>query len=302
MSYLVSLRQGAGGPKFVAIPLGVLPTRLCGAILLLPTAQNALNPALKCAFEGMERDSAKLPNDRDRSQVLGVKIAALAAGTACRRRLLFETLPSPSAAVDPSGDFDVEAILAPVITPVGFENDVYRLIYLVQGDEEGDEAGSATAFQNDLFILEASQPDQTVTSASTQRVQPAPAAESALSKELRLLGAATPGTAEARMHIVNILPHLATVASDYVKRPEPGVAPTAGLQIQVGSGGGVSMVVSGPAKPERLRNAAVLRPRAGTPIADKAVRVLVFDVMTDVWTDVGFALRQSRNAGTVLDG
>lgn len=42
------------------------------------------------------------------------------------------------------------------------------------------------------------------------------------------------------------------------------------------------MVVSSPAKTVRLRNAALLRPGACAPIADKAVRIIVLDVMTDV--------------------
>lgn len=205
--------------------------------------------------------------------------------------------------LDSNGDYVVEAALQPQdASTLRFETDVLRLVYLVQGDEEGAIGGSPTAFENDLFTLERKMPDQTVTSASTQRLQVQPPPESELSKNLRLLSAAVPGTSQAREWMVKVIPHLATIASEYIKRPTPGLAPSEGLSLQVKPDGTTSLAYTGGTKPAVLRNAAMLKPAPGSPVSDKAMRVLVLDVLTDVWSDVGFALRQSRNAGQRLGG
>lgn len=266
-------------------------------------------PTTPIASEQQDDQQRRVPLASRRPVAPPVKAGAVPladgiGGLVAQTTINLAKLVEGQAGTDPAGTYSVAAILDPRdVATLPFENDVLRLIYLVQGDEEGDADGSATAFQNDLFTVELSGPDDAQTTATRSAAQLQPLPETDLSKQLRLLSASPARSPDALTWMEKILPCLATVASDYVKRPTPPTVPTTGLRVQVDGAGKVSLVYSGPgSRPTYLRNAAFLLPRKGAAVADKSVAVLVLDVLTDLWGEVGYALRQSRNAGTLLGG
>jgi hypothetical protein len=252
-----------------------------------PIAEDQTKPVRRVPLAS--RRSVKAPIMTGSAVIAAFQAGGLKKG----QQLNLAALYAGQALVSPTGDHRVQDAWRSSQAPA-FEEQIFTLIYVVQGDEEGDQ-GSNALFNNDLFSIDLVAIERHQAAISDRRE---PRTPHPLAAQLGGLVSSPRGSPEARQQIAALAPALAQVAAEFVKPPpSPPTAPTVGFQILPDGVGFKIQPVGDLAAAARkaLRNIAFLR-REGQK--DSGSGLLIVDVATDVWDELGVRLTQTRNAVT----